>query len=208
MNEITACHECDLLIELPEKVEQSKAVHCPRCSHKLTSGHQNPIDYVLAISFAALSILIIANFFPFMAFEASGQYRSITLAQASFVLYEQGFHVLSVLILLFIILLPATYLCAVIALVLPIKMQWKRNSPINLGVFIGWLLPWSMAEVFLIGVLVSLIKLVSLANIFMGIAFWSYVIFTILFTYLATIIDPYKLWHWVEWGNNRRYESE
>lgn len=207
MKETIACHECDLLIELPERLAEDNAVYCPRCNNKITSGHKNAIDYIIAIGLAGLVVLTIANIFPFMAFETQGNYRSIALIQASFELYREGFYVLSALIFLFIIVLPAVYLMSLLWLVIPIKMGWKRKRPIRLGIFIGWLLPWSMAEVFLVGVLVSLVKLVSMADIFMGIAFWSYLVFTFLFTYLASIVDSHKLWHWVEWGYNHRYQN-
>ncbi|WP_251360213.1 paraquat-inducible protein A [Kangiella sp. TOML190] len=201
MAEIIACHECDLLIDLPADFKQKQSYSCPRCQHKIANGHANPEDYTIALSLAALIALTIANFFPFMSMDAGGQVRSITLAQASTELFYGGYYLLAILIICFIMLLPAVYLILLLTLLVPLKFSIKREPPVLIGRFIGWLLPWTMAEVFLIGVLVSLIKLVSLAHITMGISFWAYVAFVIFFTYILGLVDKQKLWRWV-WDRN------
>ena len=55
-----------------------------------------------------------------------------------------------------------------------------------------------MTEVFLIGVLVALIKIIAMANIVMGISFWAYILFTVLFVYISNIVDPHRLWGWID----------
>jgi len=54
-----------------------------------------------------------------------------------------------------------------------------------------------MVDVFLIGVLVALIKMWSLATLSFGISFWSYVIFVLMFSYVLYCADQQKLFHWV-----------
>ena len=200
MKHLMACHECDLLIDLHEQLADDRVVCCPRCHHQISSGQNNALDKVLALSITATLVLIFANSFPFLAFEAKGQSRSINLFQTVLELFEQGYPTLSVLIFCFIILLPLAYLLFLLILTLPIKLRIKRSPPIILGRAIDALLPWAMAEVFLIGVLVALIKVVSMANIVLGISFWAYILFTILFLAISTIVDSHRLWHWVEHG--------
>ena len=45
--------------------------------------------------------------------------------------------------------------------------------------WVEWLMPWSMAEIFLLGTLVSLIKITSLADIAIGLSFYAFVLFSV-----------------------------
>ncbi|MBK8972486.1 MAG: paraquat-inducible protein A [Hahellaceae bacterium] len=198
--DLYACHECDLLIRLPDQYDARKKLVCPRCHHTITSGHRNPIDSVIALSVTGIIVLLIAGSFPFLSFATQGQSRTITLFQASTELYLQGFDLLALLVFCFIVSLPFLYLFLLLAILVPIKFNWRRSQPIFMGRLISFLLPWSMSEVFLIGVLVALIKVVAMADIVLGVSFWAYVCFAPIFTYVVSVVDVHRLWHWIEHG--------
>lgn len=201
-----ACHECDLLIELPTvQLGAREVMRCPQCRHTISAGHDSPIETVIALCLTAIITLIIACGYPFISFSAQGQSRTITLFQTSTELYLQGFPMLASLVFCFVLLLPLLYLLFLLTILLPIKLQFRGKmffpeKPILLGKLVSYLLPWSMAEVFLIGVLVALIKIVSMSDIILGVSFWAYVIFVPLFIYISAIVDSHRLWHWIEHG--------
>ena len=56
------------------------------------------------------------------------------------------------------------------------------------------LVPWSMAEIFLIGILVSFVKIVSLAEVGLGLSFWSYAMFTVCLAAMVLYLDKRELW--------------
>ncbi|PID54719.1 MAG: hypothetical protein CR978_02310 [Gammaproteobacteria bacterium] len=195
-----ACHECDLLIDLPEHVPAGTVLSCPRCDNHITAGHKSSVEYVIALSISALICLLMANAYPYIAMEVMGQEAHINLFNAALALYAQGFVVLGVMVLLFILLFPALYLLILLALLIPLQLGLAKPSPtrIVLGKLLSNLQPWVMSEVFLIGVLVALIKLFALASISLHISFWAYVAFVVLFTYISGLLDIPKLWRWVE----------
>ena len=55
-----------------------------------------------------------------------------------------------------------------------------------------------MAEVFVIGTLVSLIKIGAMATVVIGISFWAYVGFVICFTASLANLDRHALWRRIE----------
>ena len=55
-----------------------------------------------------------------------------------------------------------------------------------------------MSEVFIIGVIVSLVKLASMATITLGLAFWAYVGFALCFTAAVASLDQHDLWDAIE----------
>jgi len=195
-----ACNECDLLITVPDFIASGKKVVCPRCQHTITTGLDNSLDKVIALSFTAIIVLIISGYFPFLSFSSQGQQRTISLFQASSELYSQGFPGLALLVFFFIYVMPFLYLLLLLIVLSPIKFGIPRSPPILLGKIISRLLPWAMSEVFVIGVLVALIKIVTMADIVLGISFWSYFLFAPLFTYIVSIVDTHRLWNWIEHG--------
>ena len=53
---------------------------------------------------------------------------------------------------------------------------------------------WAMAEVFIIGVIVSLVKLAMMATVVLGASFWSYGAFTICLILALSTLDRYRCW--------------
>jgi len=54
--------------------------------------------------------------------------------------------------------------------------------------------PWSMTQVFILGVLVSLVKLAHLAHVVPGLALWSFGGLILLLTAAVCTFNPHELW--------------
>ena len=197
-NSQIACHECDLLVTLPGDV--SGKLLCPRCGCVLASFGRDS-QTLLAISFTALILLLVANAFPFMAFSAQGQYQEITLLQSVFELWQQGYESLAVMVLVFILLAPLLFLGGLISVLLPLHLRWRNRFNIFILRWLFRITHWSMVEVFLIGVLVSLIKIAAMADVIPGISFWAYILFSLAVTYVLSKVDRVQLWRWVDQGH-------
>ena len=55
-----------------------------------------------------------------------------------------------------------------------------------------------MVDVFFIGVLVSLVKIAQMATIHMGISFWAYAAFSVLFILALSNLDRFQCWRRIE----------
>jgi paraquat-inducible protein A len=56
------------------------------------------------------------------------------------------------------------------------------------------ILPWNMAEIFLVSILVSLIKIMTLANVDFGLSFFFYILFIVSLSATFMYFDRYQLW--------------
>jgi paraquat-inducible protein A len=195
-----ACLECDLLVTMPDHISHRTNVHCPRCNHNIATGHNNAKHYVLATSITALILMFVACSFSFISFASNGQMRTINLLQTFTELYVQEYYFVAILVFAFIIVLPTLYLVSICLIIYSTRKGVELFPNEWLGKIMSYVLPWSMAEVFLIGVLVALIKVISMADISLEPAFWAYVIFAPLFTHIVSIIDNHRLWRWIEQG--------
>lgn len=192
-----ACPGCDLLLNIGT-LQHGENASCPRCGNFLTKHREDAYERVLAFASAALMFLIVANSYSFLSFSASGMENTMTLRQTPIALWSHGLPTVAVLVAAFIIVIPSIILVLMLALCIPLRQG--RYQP--------WLVPvakiaflaqkWAMVEVFIIGVIVSLVKIAAMATVEIGEAFWAYVAFTICFTAAVASLDCYQCWERIE----------
>ncbi len=184
-DDLETCHECGLVVHIPSLTENQKAI-CPRCSFVLSVCHVNAIDRILAFAATALTFLTGSLLFNFLTFKANGVERKIDILSSVTILLENGYPILAIVLVVTIMAIPAALLFGIIYLLIFLRkgLYPKRGHQVLELLF--QLIPWSMVEIFLIGVLVSLIKVVSLADIELGISFYAYVLFSM--SMIATLL--------------------
>ena len=156
------------------------------------------MNRALSFAIAALVFLAISMEFPFLTIESSGITSSVTLLQTISSLVDYGASTVAILIFCITIVIPAISLGAII--VLAIMLQLKS--------FPDWMLPptrwlyifnaWAMVEVFSIAVIVSLVKIASMARVEIGLSFWAYLVFTALFLKAYSSLDRLSVWSAVD----------
>jgi len=171
---------------------------CPRCGHLLTACATDGLTRSLAFALAASLLLLIANAFPFMELKAKGLEQVMTLPGSALELYRQGFATIAVLVLGPIVGIPALLLGTVVALLVPLRRRRFKSWLVPVGRLLFALRPWSMVEVFVIGVLVSLVKIGALATVVLGISFWAYVGFALCFIATLSSLDRFQVWREIE----------
>jgi len=193
-NNITTseCHECGLAVNILPLHANQKAV-CPRCGYTLIAIHKNAIDRILAFSLTALIFLIGAIPFEFLSFKANGLENKFDVAASFNILIEHNYEVLALLELITIFLIPTLILLALIYLLIPLRKGIYPQKGHQTLKLIFTLMPWSMAEIFLIGVLVSLIKVISMADVHLGPSFYSFTFFSLAMTAAVLHIDKKHL---------------
>lgn len=190
---VMICHECDLIVGVPVLEENQKA-RCPRCGYLLAENRPGALPRLFAFSVTALIFLVLACGFPFLALKAGGQEQSVTLFESVMVLFNEDQFILSAVVFATIIGIPAAILISLIYTSFAIRRE--RGLP-GTRLLLRWalqLLPWSMAEIFLVGILVSFVKIVSLADVSLGLSFWAYVLFTLSFIAVQLYLDQRELW--------------
>lgn len=197
MPERTACLECDLLLTLRE-LRPGQRADCPRCGHFLTARGADWPTRSLAFALAAVVLLVMANSFPFLSLSAKGLESVMSLPRSALELYREGYALIAVLVFGPIVAIPALFLGTLLAVLVPLR-SGRRAFWLVPGARLLFLLsPWSMVEVFVIGVLVSLVKIGAMATVVLGISFWAYVGFALCFTAALAMLDRVQLWREIE----------
>ena len=197
MSSDIACHGCDLIVDV-QGLAHGETASCPRCGGFLTRYREDAFSQSLAFTIAALILLILANSYSFLSFSASGMENQITLGQTPGALWDYGMPGVAVMVAAFIIVIPAGILLMLLALCIPL-LQGRHYSWCGVmakGIFIFQ--NWAMVEVFIIGVIVSLVKIAAMATVSLGISFWAYTAFALCFTLAVTSLDRYQCWERLE----------
>ncbi|RJP91486.1 MAG: paraquat-inducible protein A [Desulfobacteraceae bacterium] len=198
---LIACHDCDLLQKIPPVPEGGQA-RCPRCGAGLYSHKRNSLDRTISLVVAGLILFFLSNAFPLLELKSQGLMQDTTLYQGVKALYDQDMKGLSVLVFLTCIVVPFVQLSGLFYVLLPLK--YNRLAPRTPAVFrfIRKLQPWSMMEVFMLGILVSIVKLAKMASIIPGISLYSFGALIIVLAWAAATLDPHIVWERL--GGGRR----
>jgi paraquat-inducible protein A len=192
-SEYIACHECDLINSIRD-VPHDATAKCRQCGAQIYRDIQNSTENALWLSIASAILIVLANTFPIFTFKLEGQEQVASIVTGVQELYRQGFWQLAGLVLLCSIVAPLIRIWIGIYIFLSFRL---RRTPKHLAsIFRAFeaLGPWSMMEVFLLGLIVAYVKLSSLATIIVGVACYSFIAMIFVTTWLSASIEPRDIW--------------
>jgi paraquat-inducible protein A len=192
-----ACPDCDALFTAPE-VRKGERVICPRCGTRLFSRRPNFVHRASALVFAASFFFVLANAFPFLTLQADYRESDMLLAGSVSGLEAQGFSVLAAMVAVFTLAAPALLIGALLYVLVPLLRERRLPCALHVCRIIHEARRWNMVEVFLLGVLVSLLKLGKLAALTLGTSFWAFVGLIVCLTAALAAIDHLELWEKLE----------
>ncbi len=196
---VIACHECDLL-QQSQSLPTGGTARCVRCGAVLYRRKRNSLDRVLALTVAGLILFIIANVYPFLTFRLEAQIQKTNLITGVIELYRQGMWIVAGVVLLTTILMPLLELTGMLFVLVPLKM---RRRPWKLALIfrtVRTFRPWGMMEVFMIGILVAVVKLVKMASIIPGMALYAFMGLIFVLAAAAAALDPHLVWDKLDSG--------
>lgn len=193
LKRLRACHECDWVVMLPA-LRPNEEAQCPRCSHTLVKRHYRPVQRSIALAISAFVAMLLAVYFPFVSFRVAGFNHRMEVSETATTLLSFDQPIVAILVALTIIVLPALYLLSVIWLQLGLLRARPLAFSREIARALHHMHPWMMADVFIIGALVSLIKVAGMAEIQLGIGFWAFCSFALLLLMTMRSIDADWMW--------------
>lgn len=190
---LIACPHCDLLqreIPLPPK----EAACCSRCGTVLYRNLPDSLNRSLALTVGAAVLFLVANSFPLLGIALQGDGNAINLLQAVRSLWGQGMQLISLVVFFTTFLVPALELTMLLYLLVPLRLGYAPAGSSLAMRLLQTIKPWSMQEVFMLGILVSLVKLVKDFRIIPGVALWSFGALTLVLAALASSFNPRDVW--------------
>ncbi len=170
---IRLCPDCDLVVSVPDIQNQQQA-HCPRCFHLLETSQPLHVQRLLALVVTALLLYFPAILYPMLSMELAGQTHNSSILDGVRALWNEGFTFVAVLVALSAILIPFFRLLVLLPVLS--AAHWRRARWPARRLFRRYihLCEWGMVEIYMLGVLVSVIKLADMASIHFGAGLFCY----------------------------------
>jgi paraquat-inducible protein A len=199
---VVACRGCDLLQRLPALLPGGKA-RCGRCNQLVATHPVHGLDTPLALAIAAAILVVVANVSPLMSLSAAGRTASTTLAGGAIEMWLRGDEITALVVAFCAVVAPALYVGALLVVLLSVQ---RSRAPSWVAGFAAWaerLRPWSMNDVLLLGILVSLTKIAELADVVPGPGLFAVGGLVFLLPWLASTLDPAAVWSRIRWVSER-----
>lgn len=201
--QLVACPECDLLLkEIP--LDPDGAAVCCCCGATLYRNKPDSLRRTLAFSLAAAIFYLVANIFPILGIELQGNGNASNLFGAVHAMWHQEMRLISILVFITAIVIPALELSILLYLLVPLQLNKQPPGiPLILRIMSA-IKPWGMVEVFMLGILVSLVKLQGDFSILPGVALWSFAGLTLLLAAVAASFNPRDVWEHLDYTPKER----
>jgi paraquat-inducible protein A len=193
---LTACHECDLLQREPILPPGGVAC-CRRCHAVLFRDTPDSIDRGLAYTLGALILFVIANVFPIVGLQVQGTTNATSLYGAVESIWNNDMEGVAALVFATTILIPAVEITLMLYVLVPLKFGRLPGELAPILRILQSVRPWSMTQVFILGVLVALVKLAHLAHVVPGVALWAFGGLILALTAATATFNLHELWNLV-----------
>lgn len=196
LHRLVACEYCDAVYERTPISPGERAL-CLRCGGELYRESRRHYHRLLPLVLTALILFLISNAYPIVEMDLKGVRTQTTLLGAVQALYADQMALVAALVFATTILFPLSELLMMIYLLVPMAQHRMPAGFDRIVRGIRQTRPWGMIEVFMIGVLVTLVKLSTMARVLPGIALWSFAALVIVLAAMLSF-DPRDLWRHLE----------
>ena len=172
---LIACPTCDAL-QRDRPVPAGARARCHRCGTVLMAPRNGAMTRIVMLGATALVLMMAAVFFPFLELSVGGMTRRSSLLDAVLAFSTGLLLPLTVAVAALIIVLPTIRLLAIVYALAPMALGWyPARHAVRAFRLAEAMRPWAMAEIFIVGVSVALVKVAGLAKLSFGPAFWTFV---------------------------------
>lgn len=193
MTNAVECNDCGLRQKRAD-LGPGQLACCAGCGVELYQERPGGVQAALALTITSLMLLAVSNLTDFMTFEFEGRSQGNRIITGVIELARHGYWPLGALIFFASVVAPLLYLSGMIFILLPVQLGRSPRYLAPLFRRLKALRPWSMLEVYLLGIFVAVIKLDQLASIELGTAFWAYVVLIFVSAASYSVLDERQVW--------------
>lgn len=187
------CHDCGCLTKISAA---NRPRHCRLCGSPLHARQPNSQQRTLALLISAFLLYIPANLYPIMTVTHLTAGEPHTIIGGIIELVKGDMLPIAILVLVASILVPLLKLLGIALLLLCVHYRWQVDAckwtvMYRIIAFVG---RWSMLDIFMISILVSLVDLGGIARVIAGPAATAFAAVVVLTMFAAKSFDPRLIW--------------
>ncbi len=194
------CPGCALLQTVPP-LAPGVSARCGRCGTTLRRARTDPLGRGLALTVAALVLLTVMCATTLLTVSTSGLTHGADLLSGPTELVRRGMTVLAIAVVFTTLIAPFAKLLGTAYVLAGLR---RRDRPRHLRWVFTWverLRPWSMIEVFVLGVFVAYVKLGDLVTISPGVGVYALLTLTVVVVWADAALDRQAVWEALDAGS-------
>ena len=192
---LVQCGDCHLVVKLPPHQQSGQCI-CPRCGSALHARLRDSIVRTWAFVITAWIFLVPANLYPVMTVIYFGEGEPDTILSGVIHLAQAGMIPIAILVFVASVVVPVLKLVGIMILLGTVQLGWKLNLRQCTVLYrvIEVIGAWSMLDLFMISILVTLVDLGAVATITAGAGATAFATVVVLTMFAAISFDPRLLW--------------
>lgn len=192
---LVRCSECAKLSRIAEHGD-SVGCHCPRCNAVLNYRQPRSLQLSWAYTLAATVLLVPANILPILTVISFGKGDPDTIMSGVIKLWVSDLQVVAAVVFIASIAVPVAKLVIIVMLMLAVqlKLPLSKQQCTLLYRFIHVIGRWSMLDLFMISILVTLVHMGNIANVESGPAATAFAAVVVLTLLASNSFDPRLIW--------------
>ncbi|RJG42264.1 paraquat-inducible protein A [Motilimonas pumila] len=187
---LTRCDSCGYLCS------ESPGSACPRCQHTLQTRFAYSLQKTWAYLITACICLLPANFSPITVLSTQVGDTPDTIMSGVIALYNTDNQGIAIIVFVASILVPIIKIVG-IAVIL-VSVQWRLNirhrTRFKMFQFIDWIGRWSMLDLFVISIMITLIDKGQLLTVIPGPGATAFALVVVFTLFAAKSFDTRLMW--------------
>lgn len=190
---LMACHTCGQVCEVPQGLHEER---CPRCASPVHARRPGSLATTWALLITAMILYVPANVLPIMKTSTLFESREDTIVSGVIVLWQEGAWDIAMIVFVASVVVPVLKIIVIALLLVSVQRAWRWRPMDRARLYraVERVGHWSMLDVFVVALLVSLVDFKTYATVEAGpaiIAFGAVVVVTML---AAKSFDPRLIW--------------
>lgn len=190
--DLIACPYCDALYTIDDPV--TKKTVCQKCHAVLIAPRRSAGLKIIGLALVSVGLVIGALLTPFLTIDRFWLSNEATLLE-TLMAFQGPLFVVAIALLGVVIVIPTARFLLTLYVLTPLvagRDPWPKAK--SAFTWAERLKPWSMVEIFVLGCAVALFKIIDLANVALGPAFWMFVALVILMMVQNTFMCRWSVW--------------
>ena len=201
------CEDCGQFQIVPALTPGTRA-SCFRCDAVLRQTRVDPFGLPIALNLAALMLFFLGSAMTLLSVSTAGQHHVATLFSGPESLRASGMWELAILVMVTTVAIPLARVLCTLTVLLGLRLA---RPPRTLRMIFAWaehLRPWSMVEIYLLGVFVAFVKLGAMVQIDLGVALYALAGLMVVMVAGDVFLDDHAVWEEIERHEAQRTRPE
>lgn len=187
------CPDCGLFQHLPP-LRPGLVADCARCGAVLRRRRRDSLGTTMALMTTGLCLFVIVVSAPLLHLSLGGQERDTALPDLPLAFDDFGMWELSLVVLMTTMVAPLLKLGLTAAVLIGLRAQTAPSTLAAMARVRAWLTPWSMTEVFLLGLFVAYTRLTSIATVQVGVGLYAMAGLMLVMVAADAWLDEHAMW--------------